>query len=851
MADALEWQYLPDCFIGRAQNAYKLLLFKFLLDETLLVTPQRYELRYVVARMLFDAWPILIERKLSFGIQDKFLSVCNHIEKKLNASDRPSVYFIAQCLKDGLFSPFLNDMKLNFSRFTSCWEEDRFCPYKLSGCGKNLYLETKSSWIDYCFPLIEHCRAMFYDAMLFFLCKRNKNVGNVSEYLKNCFGEPIVCTVLQEKNGVQQKDCVSKKKKVTGLSEEDYDCLNTIPIDFLFQAKDCIGCCTQLLILEKMHPCDINVVADVFDADLFKRKWLADIVDFVKDNCSKIISFFKYYSNTVEIPNEIIGDVPLGLSTKLFIEEYVDRINYKLSLMSLGRAVEGKRKRLDFFSIMYDSRNIEQETISSLAKKNNCSRERARQILLGDDDIGLNICTKILKGLDSTKNFSLNPSFQADFMELELSEEFAFPQEQFDMKYGIVDDKTRRFLFDVTEWKCSNSMPSYIGPIVYRNCDLKKVYEALSDVRKLLDEKIIPISLEEEIVPQIMDHLDLDNQTINVVCDIIRKSDSFEKVLFDDGKILYTLKWQYLCSVPSRLARILYEFRKPTHLKDVYVEYNKRAKVYGVPAEDDLNWFKMRPHRYIKSVGRLGTWEFSLDEEPEKKVHRDIISFLEEYIKENKGFVYFDKAVDHLRKSGYSHTENSIRVYLGNLCRTVKNTSGNVFVYKPWVTHFENIDVSTERNKVKNKAIPIFIETIKEKNGFAFLCELKDAYFKRIGENIGDTTAKAILEKNNELFIKERINASKVRYGLKACGTKVNSSRNQSSPKFHEEIRERIRTILKNTDGHSLRMNLIAKDVYKLVPKEKHSNIVYTIIRNMDDVEMYEVEGKKFLRLKN
>ena len=294
-----------------------------------------------------------------------------------------------------------------------------------------------------------------------------------------------------------------------------------------------------MLILEKMHPCDISVVADVFDAERFKRKWLADVADFVKENCSKIISFFYYFSNPVEIPNNMVGDIPLGLSIKMFLEEYIDRINFKLSLMSF-KGTEGKRKRLDFFSVMYDARNMEQETISSWAKKNNCSRERARQLLLGDDDIGLNICAEILKGLKTTKNFLINPSFQADFMQLELSEEYAFPQEQFDIKYGIVDDKTRQFLFDVTEWKCSNSMPSYIGSIVYRNCDLKNVYEALSDVRKLLDEKIIPISLEEEIVPQIMDHLGLDNQTMNVVCDVIRKSDSFEKVLFDDGKnVLY------------------------------------------------------------------------------------------------------------------------------------------------------------------------------------------------------------------------------------------------------------------------------------------------------------------------
>lgn len=842
MTDESEKQYLPDSFIGRAQNACKLLLFKFLLDETLLATPQIYELRYVVARMIFDAWPILIERKLSFGIQDKFLSACKHIDKKANTSERPSVHFIDQCLKEGLFFPFLKDMALTLSRFTSCWEEDCFCPYKLIKNSKSLYLETKSPWIDYCFPLIDYCRTMFYDAMLFFLCKRNKNIGDVSGYLKNCFGEPVVCSNLQEKNGVT-------KKNIEGVSEEEYDCLRNIPIDFLFQEKDCVGCCTQLLILEKMRPCDINVVADVFDADPFKRKWLIDVVDFVKDNCSKIISFYDYFSKPVEIPNNMMGDFPLGLSTKMFLEEYIDRINFKLSLMSFERA-EGKRKRVDFFSAMYDSRNTVQETITSLAKKNNCSRERARQILLGDEDIGLNICTRILKGLESSKNFLLNPSFQSDFMQFELSEEYAFPQEKFDIKYGIIDDKTRQFLFDVTEWKCCNSTPSYIGPIVYRNCDVRKVSMALSEVRKILDERVIPISLEREIVSELMEKMVLDNQTVNVICDIIRKSEAFECTLSVDGENLYALKWQHLCSVPSRLARILYEFNKPTHLREVYAEYNQRAKQFGIPSEDDPNWFTRRSHRYIKSFGRLGTWVFSMNKEPEETLRMDVLPFLEKYIKENKGIVTFDKTVEYFRKSGFSHTENSIRVYLGNLCRTVKNTSGKVFVYKPWIERFNDLEINPERSNVSNEAIPVFKEVLKEQKGHrASLRELKAAYYRRTGGVIKDVTARAILDKRCDLFSKEYVDGGKTVYFLNENADEKNAKK--TSPDFHNMIREKIRGILENTDGHCLRMNLIAREACKLVPKDKHSNIVYTIIRNMDDVEMYEVEGKKFLRLKN
>ena len=226
MKDELEWKYLPDSFIGRAQNACKLLLFKFLLDETLLVSPQKYELRYVVARMVFDAWPILIERKLSFGIQDKFLSVCKHIENKANSSERPSVYFIEQCLKDAFFSPFVNDIKLNLLRFVSCWDENCICPYKLNKNNKTLYLETRISWINHCYPFIEYYRKIFCETMFFFICKRNRNIEDFSEFLKNCFGESVDYSVIHEENELSKKETVAIEQIVVdGVGKEKLDCL--------------------------------------------------------------------------------------------------------------------------------------------------------------------------------------------------------------------------------------------------------------------------------------------------------------------------------------------------------------------------------------------------------------------------------------------------------------------------------------------------------------------------------------------------------------------------------------------------------------------------------------------------
>lgn len=848
MQDELEEKFLPNNFVYNTQNACKLLLYKFLLDECQLGTSQGYEVTYIAARLVYDAWPILIERELSFGIQDKILFVCKHIQKSTNDSNRPSVGFIKGCLEERLFSPFIKDVKNNLAKTLDYWREKCFCPYKMSKIGHLPYIETNEKWIDYCRPLINHCRALYFDTMISLLNKKNKkDLKEVSEYLKNCFGETIECHkfLTEDISNIQASVVPKTAMQVDGISEAAFEILQRIPVSFLFQQKKCIGCCSQLLTLEKQPQIDITFIADVFSADQFKRKWIADIVEFVKENCSRIISTYNYFNKLPEIPANVFEGMPLGISMKIFIEEYVDRIKNKLAFIAPAKA-EPKQRRLDVFTALYDTRDERIVTRSSLAQTIGCTREFLRHLLLGDDDVGQTICANVLKGLDSTPNFILNPSFQAAFMQFEMSDAYAFPLEQFDEEYGFIDEKTKTFLFDITEWKQTTSLPSYVGQAVIRNCDVANVSKALTVIRTFLDEKFFPASLEDEIVPEVMKKIKIDNQSLNVVCDIIKKSVAFEQVFSDTGETLYILKWQHLCSIPSRLAKILYEMGKPTHLKDVYTEYNRRATEYGLYAEDDLDWFTKRPHRFIRSDGK-GTWEFSLDSPQKASPQKSVISTIEDYIKEQSGKVTFEGTVTHLLKLGYETTEKSIRTYLSNLCRTVRNTSGNVFVYKPWINSFPHLNVASERNKLSEVAIPIFINKLRSLEGYATVRMLCDAYYRETGTEIREVSARTIIDNHSELFKKERIDERNIRIVLVNNGE--NTFPSESSTNFHDRIRDDVIKMLRNVEGHQMRMNLVTRKVSRHVPKDKYSNIVYTIINNMKNVEKYEVEGKTYLRL--
>ena len=45
-----------------------------------------------------------------------------------------------------------------------------------------------------------------------------------------------------------------------------------------------------------------------------------------------------------------------------------------------------------------------------------------------------------------------------------------------------------------------------------------------------------------------------------------------------------------------------------------------------------------------------------------------------------------------------------------------------------------------------------------------------------------------------------------------------------------------------------MRLSDVINSVKYLIPKDKKKNIVYKIIAKMDRVEIYEVDGKKYIR---
>ena len=69
-------------------------------------------------------------------------------------------------------------------------------------------------------------------------------------------------------------------------------------------------------------------------------------------------------------------------------------------------------------------------------------------------------------------------------------------------------------------------------------------------------------------------------------------------------------------------------------------------------------------------------------------------------------------------------------------------------------------------------------------------------------------------------------------------------------PEFYIKIMDSVTSQLEAAPEHCMKLSLALKEALEYVPRDKHKNIVYKIIPRMENVIIYEVDGKKFIRLK-
>ena len=204
--------------------------------------------------------------------------------------------------------------------------------------------------------------------------------------------------------------------QVLPLGAYEKEQLARIPIRFLFRAPRLVKLNPSFVFIRDHCPEDITCLLDLFTVDLFKRKPIRNVRDYVFENKERLIEAFIYYSSVPSIPSDVSFDDPIGLMAERFICEYVDRMRLRNSLL-ISEEAEKRDKRVELFESAYDDRVITPFSKEAAAEKYGMTPERIRQLLLGTENtIGITLCRGLIQGVIESDDIKVNPIFQSRFV---------------------------------------------------------------------------------------------------------------------------------------------------------------------------------------------------------------------------------------------------------------------------------------------------------------------------------------------------------------------------------------------------------------------------------------------------
>lgn len=847
---------IPDNFLLGLRESYKYIFYKVLLQYARKENTEGYRPELVVADMIVAAWSYVIEYQFSLGSSDQLEAICRYIFGE-KGTDTPISSNIEEWIDDGFHPECVIDIKRVFARFADAWigrtcnpdkswlhsqtyTNQNYFPYYI---GENDKIIINDIWRSFVISSNYGHDQLLEQAFEDFLYKRNRGKKKFKKSLALAFGH----TKTQKKE-TPIEDIIAS----CGLSAEVFDEFKKIPIDFLFREPKILDWTPGGTYLKESPQKDIKFVADLFSVSLKKRVQLKTLQAYIIENQDRILKLFNYYSEPVMIPKDAMPGTSLGESLQMFIHEYVDRLSYRNSLLPTGEAKK-RNVRLKIFESLFDDRIFEDVSFNSLAEELNLHPERIRQLQRGDETtVGIESCSNILHGKNTSEDFIVNPFLQSEYFSLAYSGFQAERKDTFDNIYGIPSDKTRAFLLSTLGLYYADSI-RYVEPFIIKGENITVINRSIAKVMKFFTDNVTFVSIEGQLVPFMKKSIGLSYEVIDVIVGIIKHSEIFESSVTEEGEINFRLKWENLSTIPSRIARILADAGVPMHFSKAYDEYNRRGFEFGFALETTDSSITHVRHPFVRTNGRTGIWEFTGDVQ-HKRGNHSLMSIVEKYIIESGGMITLSGLREHLNAMGISANERSIRTYISQFCWPSK-VKQFTYVHKEYVDKFPQLKAGPMMINDVGMVLPIMLKTLADNGGAASMRQIIDDYTNATGHGLRDTTLRTMIAKYENIVSCENLSGRRIQIKLmipvddidKIDYSQISES---SKPKFHMAIQNAILDILNEAPEHCAKMSEVVRSTGYLVPKDRHKNIIYKIISNMDSIEAYKVDNVNFVRLK-
>lgn len=839
---------LPDDFLTGLRESYKYFFYRVLLDER--HSSARMSCALAIAKMIQKAWPFVCKHNLLLGNNDHLNILCHSLFDKYESLEVPTADVILEELRNPIYRPNIDDISRVFVRMADAWigrtsNPDSGWVHSSSYTSTNLFpyfLETvdgseiicfNDSWISY----VDTCdgtETEYEKAFHSFMQKRNRTA--FKRYLDSI---SVVRRAVESSGDVTP----------VGMSPETFSVLERIPIDFLNREPKIIERNPGLEYLKNNPQPDILYLGDLFKVSMRKRVTINSLKKYVQDEAERLVKAFKYYTELPSIPHDVIPGAPMGYAVRDFIHEYIDRLSERNEFL-IPRERERRNVRLKVFSTLYDDRIIVSATRNDLADELGLHPERIRQLQQGSNStVGIESCSQILQGTMISEDFIVNPFFQADYIDFQASNFQAERQDAFDSKLGLFDDKTRAFLLAVMGLRQTDTI-RYIEPFIIKGENITVINKNIASIMKYFNDTLYYVSIEDEVITFMKEQLHLEYEVIDVIVEIIRHSELFECDPFG-CEDRFRLKWKHLLTDPARLARILSDAGTPMHFTAVFDEYQRRATACNMDmkSSDELTHFR---HPYIKTLGKMGIWEYSEDTAKKKSNAGTLREVIEEFIIDNGGVTNVSAVMNLLESLSLPNNERSIKTYLSSLCWSVRFT--DTYVHRSFEHLFEQYNIHPSKLNDSSVVIPSVVKMLIHNGGTGTIRMAVDAYKEETGNSIRETSLRMMLSKFEDIIAYEsdgkRVTLRLLIPFSEADKIDYNRMSEIQMPEFYIKIMDSVTNQLEAAPEHCMKLSSALKEALEYVPRDKHKNIVYKIIPRMENVIVYEVDGKKFIRLK-
>ena len=478
--------------------------------------------------------------------------------------------------------------------------------------------------------------------------------------------------------------------------------------------------------------------------------------------------------------------------------------------------------------------------IKSIAVNKNKTRARIEQLLTERNPI--------YKSFSWTLHNNLNASDKCDMLLYEVSNEFrtAIQNIQDFCSKTPTKESLAKFLGDGTDDNVVNFILHFIGAKIFGgdmgyntrikdqfivvDCDLKHLNNKWGVVFTLLGHCVKPLKKENLIIELRKKFSPLSKQVEDIIINIVENSSQFE-VERTDLITAYSLKWQELPSMQSRLERILFENKTSLQKSDLENEYNRRLRECGM---EDPDVFHIRTSKNIHQLHRGGTWIWKEYTTEKKTISRE--KLIRQYVAQ-KQKIRIEDIMEFLREIIPDIKEQSVKTILTKYC--ISTTEG-YYIDRDSKADYRDLHIATSED------ITLSLINIMDKAKEYTYQDIYEIYRDKYKIAIPESKIRTTCE-NPDVFTiirgENRRVSNKVKINPLWDGTyEVRNRTRGVVAEWKRNVREEIINKLRYSPNYEMDRYELCKHLDSFIPKDISKTGIYKIF---DDENTFVVKAKE------